>query len=185
MPTINLTQEQLQLIQKALDFYSRAGILQFETIIEDHPTIQRLIEDRFTSKEPLKVGDKTMYGEIVRMNKKFIWTKGHWGNGEEVRQWLRGEVRRSPDWGPVHQIRDAIKNVCSTLKSLVSGENLGSGSFGIHSRQVDESCRTAFDMMQIIRHEFWKQRENKPNYTVDASVHLTAKTSDFEVGLGS
>jgi len=180
MPTINLTEEQLRLIQTALDFYSRSGILQFENIM-DHPTVQRCMEDRFTSKEPLKVGDQTQYGEVVRMNKKFAWTRGTWNGVEEIRQFLRSEVKRSPDWERVHQARDAIRDLCQTLKLLVTGENFGNGGFGIHSNRVDESCRTAFDMVQIIRHEFWKLREDKPSYTVDASVHFTAETNDFIV----
>lgn len=180
MPTINLTEEQLRLIQTALDFYSRAGILQFETIL-DHPTVQQCVEDRFTSKEPLKVGDQTRYGEIVRMSKKFVWTRGTWNGVEEVRKFLRSEVKRSPNWELVHQARNAIRDLCQTLKLLMTGENFGNGSFGIYSNRVDESCRTAFDMVQIIRHEFWKLRDDKLNYSVDANVHFTAETNDFIV----
>ena len=71
MATLELNNEQLRLIQKALDLYSRIGILQFDMILE-HPTIEDLIINRNTTKKDLEIGDKTMRGEIVEMTKKKI-----------------------------------------------------------------------------------------------------------------
>ena len=86
MAKLELTNDQLQLIQKALDFYSRVGIMQFERIL-DHPTIDNVIEDKFRPKKELEVGDRTERGEIVEITKKHIKTKGSWGKGEEVKTW--------------------------------------------------------------------------------------------------
>ena len=85
MATITLNNEQLRLVQAALELYSRIGILQFERIF-DHPTIDALIDNQFTPKKKLEVGDDTMRGEIVEIGKKFIKTKGSWGNGEEIKK---------------------------------------------------------------------------------------------------
>ena len=183
MPTIECTNEQLRIIQFALDFYCRTGILQFETIL-DHPTVQRCTENKFTSNEPLKIGDQTSYGKIVKITKKFVWTRGTWNGEEQTKRFARSQIKQSPNWELVHKTRDTIRNLCQTLKLLVTGENFGSGGFGIHSDRIDESCKTAFDMVQIIRHEFWKLQKNKPNYTIDASVHLTTETRNFNVKIG-
>ena len=86
MAQITLNDKQLRLIQTALDLYSRIGILQFDEILR-HPTVDAMIENRFTPKKELEVGDRTMRGEIVEIGKKFIKTTGTWGNGEEIKTW--------------------------------------------------------------------------------------------------
>jgi hypothetical protein len=53
------------------------------------------------------------------------------------------------------------------------------GSFGIYNPDVvDESARVTYDIVQVIRHEFWKQDETRSNMTVDSSVHLGTKDFD-------
>jgi len=49
------------------------------------------------------------------------------------------------------------------------------GIWGIYNPKVDETCREAYDILQVIRHEFWKADETRSNITVDSSVHLTTK----------
>ena len=66
--------------------------------------------------------------------------------------------------------------------TLIEGRNIlisefdkgTNASWGIHHQSVDETCREAYDIIQVIRHEFWKQDENRSNITVDSSVHLTS-----------
>ncbi len=177
MAKIELTNEQLHLIQRALDLYSRIGILQFWTINE-HPSIANIIEDRFTSKEPLKVGSRTIRGEVIEINKKSIKTKGSWGNGEEIREWKDIEnVKLSPDWSNVHAVRDAVRMLGGGIASQITGDinyANGNASYGIHHPNVDDTCRQAFDMIQVIRHEFWKDNENRSSVTVDSSIHFTS-----------
>jgi hypothetical protein len=51
-------------------------------------------------------------------------------------------------------------------------------SYGIYNpNEVDESCRVAFDLIQVIRHEFWKNDPDRSSITVDSSVHLSTKES--------
>ena len=52
------------------------------------------------------------------------------------------------------------------------------GSYGIYNSKVNESVRVAWDILQVIRHEFWKQNESRSNITVDSSVDLSTKDSD-------
>jgi hypothetical protein len=173
MATVTLNDRQLKLIQTALDLYSRIGILQLEEILS-HPTVDEMIEDKFTPKKQLEVGDRTMRGEIVEIGKKFIRTKGHWGSGEEIRTWKDiDKIKLSPDWDEVHRTRAQIKALLGNVKSIIANDPLynGSGaSLGIHNPQVDDSCRVAYDMIQIIRHEFWKANPNRSAITVDSSV---------------
>ena len=46
MAKLIVTEEQLRLIQTALDFYSRIGIGQFQEI-KDHPTFQKHLYKQF------------------------------------------------------------------------------------------------------------------------------------------
>ena len=175
MAKIELTNDQLHLIQKALDLYSRIGILQFDQIL-DHPTIYNVLQERHRPKKVLEVGDKTERGEIVEINKKFIKTKGSWGNGEEIRKWDDVEnVKLSTDWSTVHKLRDELNVIFSQAKGIISGENYSTnGSYGIHNKNVDDSCREAYDIIQVIRHEFWKADPNRNDMTVDSSCHFTS-----------
>lgn len=180
MATITLNNEQLRLIQKALDLYSRIGILQFDTILE-HPTIYDSIIEQFSPKKEFEIGDETMRGEIVEIGEGYIKTKGRWGNGEEIKTWIDVEnIKFSPDWGLVHKTRDDIRKTFAEIKKLSTGQDYGTNaSMGIHNPSVDESCRQAFDLIQVIRHEFWKNDPDRSNITVDSSVHFSSnKNSD-------
>lgn len=177
MAKLELTNNQLKLIQQALDLYSRIGILQLDRIL-DHPTIDSVLEDRFRPKKELEVGDNTGRGEIVEITKKHIKTKGSWGNGEEVRTWEDIEnVKLSTNYTKFHEAKDLIRQKLDEINFLISGQSFGrGGSFGIHNDKVDETCREAFDIIQAIRHEFWKVDPKRTNITVDSSVHQTSHT---------
>lgn len=177
MAKLELTNDQLQLIQQALDFYSRVGIMQFERIL-DHPTIDNVIEDRFRPKKELEVGDRTERGEIVEITKKQIKTKGSWGKGEEVKTWKDiDNIKLSTDWSEVHRVKDEIRIQLSEIQYLVSGERFGTGgSYGIYNSNVDDSCREAFDIVQAIRHEFWKVDPKSTSMTVDSHIHQSSST---------
>ena len=177
MAKLELTNDQLQLIQKALDFYSRVGIMQFERIL-DHPTIDNVIEDKFRPKKELEVGDRTERGEIVEITKKHIKTKGSWGKGEEVKTWKDiDNIKLSTDWSEVHRVKDEIRIHLSEIQYLVSGERFGTGgSYGIYNSNVDETCREAFDIVQAIRHEFWKVDPKSTSMTVDSHIHQSSST---------
>lgn len=178
MAKIELNNDQLRLIQRALDFYSRIGILQFKELL-DHPTIDNLIMKKSSPKNKLEIGDETMRGTIVEIGKGYIKTKGSWGNGEEIRKWTDvDKIKISPDWSKVHETHDKIEADLNYLKTLISGENLGNGHYGIGSKEVDDSCRDAHDLIQIIRHEFWKANPNRSNVTVDSSVHIMNKKNE-------
>ena len=173
MAKLELNNDQLRLIQKALDFYSRVGMGQFNEIIE-HPTFEKSLHRQFSPSKPFKIGDQTMRGEIVEIDKKGKWikTKGSWCNGEEIREWTDLEnIMYSPDWSALHAMEDAIKQQLNVARNLLYGEDMGrNGSWGIYNEKVDESCREAFNIIQVIRHEFWKENPNRSNVTVDSSV---------------
>lgn len=178
MAKLELTNDQLHLIQKALDLYSRIGILQFEQII-DHPTIDSVIKDRLRPKKELQIGDSTERGEIVEITEDYIKTKGRWGNGEEIKTWTDvDKVKLSTNWTEVHNIEDKIREKISEIKFLVTGEHYGNGaSFGIYNDKVDESCREAFDIIQVIRHEFWKVNPHSSVITVDSHIHKSSSNT--------
>jgi len=199
MATIKLTNEQLRLIQKSLDFYSRIGTLQFEEILRQ-PTIENLIINRFRPKKSFEVGDQTDRGIIVEIgrkkstefkndvndNIKYIKTKGYWNTKEEVKKWTDiKNIKLSTNYNQYHQVKDEIEKSFNEIKEKISGEHFGSGgNLGIYNRDVDKSCVEAYDLVQLIRHEFWKEDPNRSLMTVDSSLHLsTVDADDVEVKL--
>jgi hypothetical protein len=183
MATLTVTEEQLRLIQNALDFYSRVGMGQF-TEIKDHPTFERHLHKEFAlGKKPFKVGDKTMRGEVVEICPKGRWikTKGWWSNGEEVRMWEDVDnIEFSTDYTRYHAVRDAVDSALVYPRNLLYNDHKFTsvhGGWGIGNSKVDETCREAFDLIQVIRHEFWKRNPDRSTMTVDSSVHLYCEDS--------
>jgi hypothetical protein len=179
MNTLHLTDEQLILVERALDFYSRIGIGQFERI-KDHPTFERYLEDYCRPKRDPQVGDRTPQGEILEIkdgkalingsvNKK----TGHWCDKKEWKK-LK-DVKLSTDYTRYHQIRDNVDECLTQPRNMLICDPLmtRNGSWGIYNENVDDSCRQAFDIVQVIRHERWKRYENRSTMTVDASIHFS------------
>lgn len=177
MAQIELTNSQLRLLQDALELYSRVGILQIDKILE-HPTVEELIINQFSKQTPLQIGDQTLRGEVVEIGEGWVKTKGSWGKGEEVRTWTDiTEVKHSPDWNRVHETRDRIRVLSSEMKNLISGDSSiqsPNASYGIHHPRVGDENRQAYDMIQVIRHEFWKADPDHNSHTVSSSVHKTS-----------
>lgn len=141
MATLKVSEEQLRLIQHALDFYSRVGIGQFNAI-KDHPTFQRYLHNEFKDE-----------------------------NGKT-------------DYKRYHLVRDSVDEILVQPRNMLYNDNsIGkNGSWGIYNTNVDDACRDAYDLVQVIRHEFWKRNPNRSSITVDSSVTLTdSKNSNIEV----
>ena len=136
MATLTVTEDQLRLIQQALDFYSRIGIGQFGEI-KNHPTFEKHLHIEF------EIDDKT-------------------------------------DYSRYHAVRDSVDNMLVQPRNMLYNNNSLSrnGSWGIFNPNVDDSCREAFDLIQVIRHEFWKKNPKRSSITVDSSLHLHCKDSD-------
>jgi hypothetical protein len=179
MYTLNVTKEQLQLISKALDFYSRVGIGQFKEIV-NHPTFENNIYKKCTPKRVPVVGDRTTQGEIIEIkdnkalisgsvNKENIWcVENEWKNLEDV--------QLSTDYTQFHFIKDMAEDSLNTARNILYMEPGYSknGHWGIYNDGVDDSCRVAYDIHQDIRHQFWKESEYKSDYTVDSSVSYSS-----------
>lgn len=172
MHILKLTQEQLLVTKKALDFYLRIGIGQFNEIVS-HPTFEEFLFKTFSDQSPLKVGDNTMRGEVVEIakNGKWIKTKGSWGNGEEVKKWTDvDKIKKSPDWTKLRETQEKAEDLLSIGRNVLMNTTLGkNGSWGIHNENVDESCRVAYDIQKAISHEYWKQYKDENYWSVDSS----------------
>lgn len=184
MNTLEVTDEQLRLIQQALDFYSRIGIGQFERI-KDHPTFERHLETVCRPNREPRVGDRTPQGEILEIkdgkaliNGSVDKKTGYWCDKKE---WKKLEtVKLSTDYSKYHQIREAVD------KALVEPRNLliqdlsmsRNASWGIYNPKVDDSCRVAFDIVQVIRHEYWKRDPKRSSITVDSHIHFSHQADE-------
>ena len=73
-----------------------------------------------------------------------------------------------------------VRNKADELKKLIFPEFDSSGmSYGIHSHDISDNARIAFDLIQVIRYDIWK-REGGPKYIVDANPPYQ---TSLEVGL--
>lgn len=173
MAKIELTDKQLRLVQDALELYSRAGILQWRYVY-DHPSVQRYLKDSFTPNKELKVGTETMRGEVVEIGDGYVKTKGTWGNGEEIRTWYDTEnIENSPHWNKLHNAKNKIEELFGEVNRIILQDPTfpDGASPGIHNAKSRESLE-AFDIIQVIRHEFWKADTDRTSATVDSSINI-------------
>ena len=172
MAKIELSIEQLKLIQTALDFYSRVGMGQF-TEIKDHPTFERHLEDLCRPNKTPEVGDRTPQGKILKIkgDKALIdgsVKDGMWNKAQEWKE-LK-DVKLSTDYPKYHAIRDEVDRQLAIARDMLYGEHIGvHGSWGIHNPKVDESCREAFEIVRKIRYQFWLTNPDRSDFTVDST----------------
>lgn len=181
--TLTLTGEQLRLLVRILDLYSRIGIGQFHHI-KDHPTFEKHLYDLCIPDKIPEVGDHTPQGEILEIkNGKALINgsvvKGRWN---KKKQWKKlSNVKLSTDYNKYHSIRDTVDMYLLSARNLLYGNekfNTLHGGWGIYNPKVDESCRIAYDIQQVIRHEIWKNTKDRSEHTVDSSVHTSTKDAD-------
>lgn len=184
MNTLHLTDEQLNLVQTALDFYSRIGIGQFEQI-KDHPSFQSHLYNVCQPKRDPLVGDRTPQGEILQIKdgKALIdgsvdKKTGHWCSKLEWKK-LK-DVKLSTDYGRYHEIRKTVDECLIQPRNLLIQDPTmpEHGSWGIYNESVDDTCRIAFDIVQVIRHERWKRNPKRSDITVDSHIHFSHRNDN-------
>lgn len=170
MATITLNEEQLKLVQIALDFYISIGIGKF-TEIKNHPTFQNYLYDFCAPCKTPEIGDTTPQGEILDIKKGKALINGSVKNGMwcSDKSWVKlGDVRLSTDYEKYHSIREkADAFLTKARNNLMQYDVIGKEShWGIHNGNVDESCREAYHMLQVIRYE----RNKACNSYVDSDI---------------
>ncbi len=182
MAVLEVSNDQLKLIQTALDFYSRVGIGQFN-VIKEHLTFEKHLYNECIPVKDVEVGDSTQHGKVLEIKNGKALIDGSIKNGmwNKATEWKKlKDVKLSTNYSKYHEIRDNVDNQLTEARNiLINDHSVGrNGSWDIYSPKVDESCREAFDIIQVIRHEFWKADESRSNITVDSRVHLTNKDSN-------
>lgn len=183
MAKIELTNDQLRLIQDALELYSRAGILQWRYVY-DHPSIQKYMKDSFTPDKELKVGSDTMRGVVVEIGDDYVKTKGRWGKDEEIRTWYDiDNIELCPNWNKYHEAKDKIEKLFGEVNRIILQDPTfpDTASPGIHNPKSRKALE-AFDLIQVIRHEFWKSNPNR-SWGVADSVSLNGTGPAIKVEL--
>lgn len=84
------------------------------------------------------------------------------------------------DYSKFHSVRDEVDEIFTQAKKLLYNQQsaVKNGGWGIHNPNVDDSCRDAFDLVQVIRHEFWKADSDRSEWTVASSVHLLDRKNE-------
>jgi len=184
MNKLELTDKQLWLVQEALDFYSRVGIGQFN-VIKEHPTFEIYLEEVCRPTKEPEVGDRTPQGEILEIKNGKALINGsvdkklnRWCDKKEWKK-LK-DVKLSTDYSRYHRIRDNVDMMLVQPRNLLINDTTmnSNGSWGIHHPSVDDSCRMAFDIVQVIRHEKWKNNPDRNTMTVDSHTHFTHRKDD-------
>ena len=184
MNKLELTDKQLWLVQEALDFYSRVGIGQFN-VIKEHPTFEIYLEDVCRPTKEPEVGDRTPQGKILEIKNGKALIDGsvdkklnRWCDKQEWKK-LK-DVKLSTDYSKYHRIRDNVDMMLVQPRNMLINDTTmnSNGSWGIHHPSVDDSCRMAFDIVQVIRHEKWKNNPDRNTMTVDSHTHFTHRKDD-------
>ena len=69
--------------------------------------------------------------------------------------------------------RDDYHDIGLKARNILFDMNFGlNGGYSINSNKVDDFARLAQDIIEVIRHEFWKNNPNRSNGTVDSSITL-------------
>lgn len=177
--TLNCTEDQIRLIQRSLELYMRIGIGQLEQILY-HPTFERHLENVFRPDKVPEVGDRTPQGEILKIEdgKALIAGSVKDGMWNEEHEWKDlKDVVLSTSYEELHDYQEDIIEILDKVKEKLYADDIQRQSYyyswSIHNTKVDPSCRMAYDILQVIRHEFWKKNKDRSNTTVDSSVHFT------------
>ncbi len=106
-----------------------------------------------------------------------ICLSSEWGGRyKKQKEWKKlKDVKLSTDYSRYHQIRDDVDRLLTGPRNmLINDITLPThGSWGIYNPSVDKSCRIAFDIIQVIRHEKWKRDPKRSSITVDSSIHFS------------
>jgi hypothetical protein len=179
MNALHLTDEQLMIVQRALDFYSRIGIGQFERI-KEHPTFEEFLYKSCTPKKTPEVGDRTPQGEILEIkngkaliNGSVDKKTGHWCSKPAWKK-LK-DVKLSTNYTKLHELEKQIDAALVYPRNLLLQDPTlpEHASWGIYNENVHDSCRQAFDIVQVIRHERWKRYPKRSDITVDSHIHFS------------
>jgi hypothetical protein len=84
------------------------------------------------------------------------------------------------DYSRYHEVRDNVDLMLVQPRNMLLNDLTlrKNASWGIYNPDVDESCRVAYDLIQVIRHEFWLANPDRSEHVVSSSVHLSTKDSN-------
>lgn len=168
---IEMNENQARLLINICDFYGRIGILQWRHIL-DHPAIDKMMDEFHKPKRDPRVGDSTPQGTILDIKGGKALINGSVKDGMWCKDpaWIPlEEVKLSTNYSQKHFAEKIGIQLLNQVKELNTGE-FGEMSFSIASPEVDDSCRVAFDIQEVIRHELWKQDEKRSRSTVDSNT---------------
>lgn len=88
-------------------------------------------------------------------------------------------------WSDYTERTEEASALLAKARNILIGKEMSPyASYGIHNSKVDDSCREAYDMLQVLRHSLWKNDEDRAPYTLASSVHLTSiEDEDFKCEL--
>lgn len=153
MPALVVTPHQLHVIQNALEFYIRVGIGQMQAII-NHPTYSHTLREGLRPKRELSIGDQTESGKVISIFEDSILTEGDWGEGIEKRWYKREEVKLSVDYQNLDSFeQEALQHLMKGRNILLQRNLEDSTSYGLYHDTVDETCRTAYDVLKVVQQE--------------------------------
>ena len=89
-------------------------------------------------------------------------------------------IEYSIDYERYHRVRDNVDLMLVQPRNMLLNDLTlrKNASWSIYNPDVDESCRVAYDLIQVIRHEFWLANPDRSEHVVSSSVYLNTKDSN-------
>lgn len=79
------------------------------------------------------------------------------------------------DWNK----RERLEEIIREMRDIIYPELNGCDSWGIYNIKCPRESKIAYDIIQVLRHELWKSKEEKTRYTNDAYPPLIASHEDL------
>lgn len=156
--TIRCTEKELMLISKALDAYARIGAGRLNYAL-DNELFKQYMENYFTDKRNIEVGDNTNCGKVFEINGDKVTVLVSTVVEDAYMQVKKivdiKDVKLSPNHYVLQMIMADLRNKFDEYKGT-----------GLYDDDVPDGAVTAFHLHQQIRHKLYIDNNETVNYSI-------------------
>lgn len=75
--------------------------------------------------------------------------------------------------------RERLDSLIKEMRDIIYPELKGYAHWGIFNDRCPQESKIAYDIIQVLRHELWKIKDDKRNFTVDANPPLQSGNEEL------
>ena len=90
------------------------------------------------------------------------------GQFEEIDRLM---INHSKFWED-YDSRERLGELIKEMRNIIYPQLNGYAHWGIYSINCPQESKVAYDIIQVLRHELWKNQDDRPNWTVDSANAL-------------